>query len=151
MSNVYKFSNDEINEMIYMYKNLEPMYKIAEKYNVDSSVIKKRLTNNGINVSSCSPYSIKHWLNRGLTEEQAKEHIKTLRPVNKEYWINLGYSDEDAILQIEGQKLVSLRGCIARFGEKEGKKIWDSREIKRSEIGKMGSTGLDYWINKGYS
>ena len=151
MGRIYKFSDSDINDMVNMYKELETIYKIAEKYGVDFSVIKKRLSDNGVVVSKGSPYSVKHWLNRGLSEDKAKEYIKTLRPVNKEYWIKLGYSEEESILQIEGQKLVSLRGCVARFGVVEGEKIWYKREKKRSIAGKKGSAGLEYWVKKGYS
>lgn len=146
------FSDSEIKNMVSMYKdNLESIPKIAEKYHVDNSVIKNRLEKQGVKIAKGSPYNIKYWLDRGLTECQAKEHIKTLRPVNKEYWIKLGYKEHEAILQIEGQKLVSLRGCIARFGKIDGKKIWTDRENLRSENGKKGSANLFYWLNKGYS
>lgn len=152
MGKRYKFSDEEIRDMVNMYINeLEAIYNIAKKYNVDESVIKNRLIKNNVKIPKDSPYSVKYWLERGLTEKESKEHIKTLRPVNKEYWLKKGYSEEESILQIEGQKLVSLRGCIARFGEEEGIKVWNDREEKRSEAGKKGSAGLEYWLNKGYS
>ncbi len=152
MGKSYNFSEDEIKDMVDMYINkLDGVYNIAKKYNVDESVIKARLINNDIKIAKGSPYSIKYWNQRGLSDSEAKEHIKTLRPVNKEYWVKLGYSEEEAILQIEGQKLVSLNGCIARFGDKDGKRIWNERETKRSEASKLGSCNIQYWLNKGYS
>jgi hypothetical protein len=126
-------------------------HSIAKTFNVDPSVITNRLNKYGIKIPKGSAYSKKYWLERGMKEELIDEHIKTLRPVNKEYWLKLGFSEEEAILQIEGQKLVSLRGCIARFGEIEGNKIWNDREEKRSEWGKMGSANIQYWTNKGYT
>jgi len=147
-----EFTDEEIDNIVKMYKeDFESTNNIATIFKVDPSVIVSRLKKIGINIPKGSPYSKQYWLERGLDENKFEEHIKTLRPVNVEYWIKNGYSEEEAVLQIEGQKMVSLRGCIARFGEKEGVKIWEERESKRSEAGKRGSANLQYWINKGYS
>jgi len=152
MGKVYKFSEEEINKMVKMYvEDFESTNKIAEIFNVDPSVINNRLKRVGIKLAKGSAYSKNYWLDRGMKEELIDSHIKSLRPSNKEYWLKLGFNGEEAILQVEGQKLVSLRGCIARFGEEEGTKIWNDRERIRSEAGKKGSAGLDYWLNKGYS
>lgn len=152
MGKVYKFSEEEINKMVEMYVNgFESTNTIAKTFNVDPSVIISRLNKMGVKLPKGSAYSKEYWLERGMSEELIENHIRTLRPANKEYWLKLGFSKEDAILQIEGQKLVSLRGCIARFGKEEGTKIWNDRELKRSEAGKKGSAGLEYWVNKGYS
>ena len=152
MGKVYKFTEDEINDMINMYQNdLVAIYTIADKYGVDSDVIKKRFRDNNIQIAKGSAYSKQYWLDRGLDESKIEEHIKKLRPVNIEYWVKNGYSEDEAILQIEGQKLTSLRGCIARFGEEEGVKKWNEREGDRSRYGKLGSANLEYWMNKGFS
>jgi|688.fasta_scaffold00011_111 hypothetical protein len=152
MGNKKQFTELEIKDMIKMYtEDFESTKNIGLKYGVDREVIINRLKMNNVKIPKSSPYSEKYWLDRGLPEDKILEHIKTLRPVNKEHWIKKGYSESEAILQIEGQKLVSLRGCIARFGEIEGKQIWDSRMEKRSENGKLGSANLEYWLNKGYS
>jgi hypothetical protein len=152
MGKVYKFSKVELNDIVKMYVNeFQSTNNIAKKYNVDTGVIIKRLRDNKIKIPKGSAYSKKYWLERGMDEDLIDPHIKTLRPVNPEYWFKLGYSESEAILQIEGQKLVSERGCIARYGEIEGKRIWSGREIKRSENGKKGSANLQYWLNKGYS
>jgi hypothetical protein len=152
MGKEYNFSEEDINKMVKMYVlDFESTKTIAERFNVDSSVVVNRLKKNDIKIPKGSAYSKEYWLKRGMKEEIIEEHIKTLRPVNKEFWVKRDFSEEDSLLQIEGQKLVSLRGCIARFGEKEGTKIWDDREIKRSEAGKKGSANLQYWVNKGYT
>lgn len=152
MGKRYDFSEEDINIMVNMYVNkLDGIYNIAKYFNVDESVVKKRLIKMGVKIAKGSPYSKKYWLERGMKEELIEEHIKTLRPVNIEYWVKNGYTEEEAILQIEGQKMVSLRGCIARFGKEEGTKIWNDRGLKRSEAGKKGSANIEYWINKGYS
>ena len=152
MGKKYNFSEDEIKEIVKMYNiGFEGIHTIASKFKVDASVITKRLKDLGVNIPKGSAYSKQYWLDRGLTESKVVEHIKTLRPVNIEYWLKNGYSEEEGVLLIEGQKMVSLRGCIARFGEKEGKIKWNERENKRSEAGKKGSACLQYWLDKGYS
>jgi hypothetical protein len=152
MGKVYKFTEEEINQMVKMYvKDFVSTNDIAKFFNVDPSVIVARLNKIGVKIAKGSAYSKEYWLERGMKEELIKNHIKTLRPINKEYWMKLGFSEEEAKLQIEGQKLVTLRGCIVRFGEEEGTKIWNGNEFKRSEKGKKGSAGLNYWLNKGYT
>ncbi len=147
-----EFTEEEINTMLKLYnEKFESTNNIGLAFDVDPSVIVSRLKKMGVIIPKGSPYSKQYWLERGLEENKIENHIRKLRPVNIEYWLNKGYSKEEAILQIEGQKLVSLRGCVARFGEEEGVKIWKERENKRSEAGKKGSTNLQYWLNKGYS
>jgi len=147
-----EFTEEEINTMLKMYNNdFESTNTIAIVFNVDPSVIISRLKKLGVTIPKGSAYSKQYWLERGLNENKIEGHIRTLRPVNIEYWVKNGYTEEEAILQIEGQKMVSLRGCIARFGEKEGVKKWEEREGKRSAAGKLGSANIQYWLNKGYS
>jgi hypothetical protein len=147
-----EFTDDEIKTMLKLYnEKFESINNIALMFNVDPSVIASRLKNLGVIIPKGSAYSKQYWLERGLNENKIENHIRTLRPVNIEYWVKNGYTEEEAILQIEGQKMVSLRGCIARFGETEGNKKWKEREGKRSEAGKKGSANLEYWLNKGYS
>lgn len=152
MGKKYNFSEDEIKQIVKMYKEgFEGIHTIANKFKVDPSVITKRLKDLGVVIPKGSAYSKQYWLDRGLGEDKVEEHIKTLRPVNIEYWVKNGFTEEEGVLQIEGQKMVSLRGCVARFGEKDGELKWKERENKRSEVGKKGSAGLQYWLNKGFS
>jgi hypothetical protein len=147
-----EFNKNDIEKILKLYnENFESTNNIALMFSVDPSVIISRLKNLGVIIPKGSAYSKQYWIQRGLNEDKIENHIRTLRPVNIEYWVKNGYTEEEAILQIEGQKMVSLRGCIARFGEEEGKKIWYERETKRSEAGKKGSAGLKYWLDKGYS
>lgn len=146
-----EFSETELEKMLIMYnEKFESTTNIALEFNVDPSVIISRLKKLGVTIPKGSAYSKQYWLERGLNEDKIENHIRTLRPVNVEFWIKSGYSEEEAILQIEGQKMVSLRGCIARFGEKEGIKKWKERESKRSAAGKLGSANIQYWLNKGF-
>ena len=147
-----EFSDDEIKTILKLYnENFESTNNIALRFNVDPSVITSRLKKLGVIIPKGSAYTKQYWLERGLNENKIEDHIRTLRPVNIEYWVKNGYTEEEAILQIEGQKMVSLRGCIARFGEKEGGKKWEEREGKRSAAGKLGSANIQYWLDKGYS
>lgn len=147
-----EFNEEQINDMIKMYvEDFESTNNIALKYGVDQELIQNRLKDKGVKIAKGSAYSKCYWVDRGMDESKIEEHIKTLRPVNKEYWVKRGYSDDEAILQIEGQKMVSLRGCITRFGKEDGEKIWNERSSKRSENGKKGSANIQYWVNKGYS
>jgi hypothetical protein len=43
---------------------------------------------------------IKFWVNKGLTEEESKNKIKTQRKLNKEFWISKGLSNEEAIIKV---------------------------------------------------
>lgn len=152
MGKIIEFTDDELKTILKLYtENFESTSNIALKFNVDSSVIKSRLKKLGVRIPKGSPYSKEYWLERGLDKSKVEEHIRTLRPVNVEYWVKNGYTEEEAVLQIEGQKMVSLRGCVARFGELEGVKKWKERESKRSEAGKKGSANLEYWLKKGYN
>jgi len=148
----YNFTEEELEKIKNLYVNeLQSITNISKIYNVDSSVIKSRLIEMGVKICDGSSYSISFWVCRGLTEKEAKIKIKTLRPVNIEYWVKKGFTVDEAILQIEGQKLTTLRGCIARYGKEMGEKIWFNRETNRSEWAKMGNTNINFWLKKGFT
>ena len=88
MGKKYNFSDDETNEMLRLYNNeLESIPNIALKFDVDLSVISKRLEDLGVRIPKGSAYSKQYWLDRGLDESKIEEHIKKLRPVNIEYCV----------------------------------------------------------------
>lgn len=148
----YNFSDEEIRKMVDMYIiDLKPIYEIAKEFNVDSSVIKKRLLQNNVTVSSKSPYNYLHWVERGMMEEEAKIKVKHIRPSNIEYWINMGFSEEESQIKVESQRLTSLRGYIERYGELLGSEKWVEKQKKLKEWGSTGSCNLIYYINKGFS
>jgi hypothetical protein len=152
MANKIKFTEEQLNEMVNLYLiELKSTRFIADKFNVDPEVITNRLKNSGVSIAKGSAYSIKYWIQRGLNEEEAIKHVKTLQPTNIEYWTSRGYSDKEAKDQTDGQKMCSLKGCIARFGEKEGLLKWNSREKLRSTCGKMGSANIEFWLKKGFN
>lgn len=43
-----------------------------------------------------SVFSVQYWLDKGLTNEEAKYQIQIRRPNNYLYWVNKGYSEEEA-------------------------------------------------------
>ncbi len=152
MGKKYEFKNEEIIDIINMYViKLEPIYKISKKYNVSDDVICKRLRDNNIKIAKGSAYSVNYWLQRGLNVDEAKEHIKKLRPVNKEYWINIGYSEKESINKTKTHSVQTLEGCILKYGVIEGEKKWGEIKIKRREWSKLSNTSLSYWIKLGYS
>jgi hypothetical protein len=148
----YTFTEEQINEMLVSYnEHFESLTSIANRYGVDREVIDLRLKKRGIIIPKFSPYNKQYWIERGMSPDRAEYHVKTLRPSNPEYWISKGYSELEAKRQVSGTKLASLDGCIAKYGEIEGSKIWYDRTELRSICGKTGSANIEYWLKKGYS
>lgn len=83
-----------------------------------------------------SPFSIKYWVNKGYSEEDAKYEISIRRPTNFLYWVNKGHSEEDAKIQVA---LFSKSGGDAAAAR-------DIEKIKQSS-----KRCKEYWIKKGYS
>ena len=92
-----------------------------------------------------TPTNIEFWVNKGYSENDAKELIsknqieavkqvdfeKRLIPSNIEYWINKGYSKEEARQNVsEHQSTFSLQKCIIKYGEEYGKKHFTERQNK---------------------
>ena len=88
---------------------------------------------------SRSPFS-KKFINYSGTEEEIKESVSIftknaikdrLTTVNLQYWIKKGYSEEDAKLILkERQSAFTLKKCIGKHGEIDGKKRWMERQNK---------------------
>jgi hypothetical protein len=93
------------------------------------------------------------WILKGYSEEESilkvKEvmdeiHKKTFKKFKEnpekyaskyttkvEYYLERGYSEEEAKVKIsERQVTFSLKKCIEKYGEEEGKKVWDERQRK---------------------
>ena len=92
-----------------------------------------------------TPTNIEFWVNKGYSENDAKELIsknqieavkqvdfeKRLIPSNIEYWINKGYSKEEARQNVsEHQSTFSFQKCILKYGEEDGKKRFTGRQNK---------------------
>ena len=150
MGKVYNFSECQINDMINLYVNeMIPVNFISEKYNVDRSVVIKRLIDSGVKISKGSPFSIKYWIGRGLTEEESKQKVKQMKPNLIDYWLSRGFSVEDSKLKTELHLMNTERAFITKYGEEEGIKLYKE---KKSKEGKLHSPrSIEYWVKKGFS
>jgi hypothetical protein len=89
---------------------------------------------------SISPFSPDFYLNKdkNLTLEEAQilakkklEKNKILSWTQKDYWIGKGYSEEESIKIISNkQSTFSLKKCIDKYGEDDGKVVWKKRQEK---------------------
>jgi hypothetical protein len=164
----FGISEEEAKEKIEKIKN-----KIKEKQKNKSEWEHKAI----------SPKNKEHWLKKGYSLEDsielAKNQIKHMQLcfikkrsenpekykntyiTKKEYWIKKGLSEEEAKEKIsENQKTFSLKKCISKFGEKEGKRKWAERqtkwqktlnnksEIEKIKINKSKGQGLENLIIK---
>ena len=92
-----------------------------------------------------TPTNVKFWVNRGYSEAEAREIIsknqieaakqvdfeKRLIPSNIEYWTRIGLSEKEARQKVsEHQSTFSLKTCIEKYGEEEGKKRFTNRQVK---------------------
>lgn len=86
-----------------------------------------------------SPMQVQFWVNKGMTEDEAKTKIKSFRKLNTEYWTTRGHSVESALLE------------VANFQKAQGKKWAKKRANNPDKYKHLFSNTLEYWINKGYS
>jgi hypothetical protein len=150
MGKVYEFNKGQINDMINLYVNdMKSTRFISEKYNVDNSVVIKRLQDNGVKVIKGSAFSVKYWIERGLSEEESKRKIKEMKPNLMEYWLSRGFSIEESKLKTELHLMNTERAFIVKYGEEEGIKLFRERKVKEGKIHSPRSIG--YWVNKGFS
>jgi hypothetical protein len=150
MGKIYNFNENQIHDMINLYVNEKKSTRfISEKYNVDNSVIVNRLKKNGITVSKGSAFSVKYWIGRGLSEEDAKQKIKEMKPNLVEYWLSRGFSAEESKLKTELHLMNTERSFILKYGEEDGIKLFREKKVKDGKLHSPRS--IEYWINKGFS
>lgn len=94
-----------------------------------------------------STWSKEFWISRGFTEEEAINKVSEIQSKNankidkskvrerskrcKEYWLSRGFTEEEAIENIKNiQTTFSLEICINKYGEVEGRKIFNERQLK---------------------
>lgn len=100
-----------------------------------------------------SKLKMEYWLEKGHSEEYARQQVSLLQSGNSkkryakeyddiseykaqfnttmEYWLAKGYNEEEAVLKLkERQQTFSLEKCIERYGEAEGRKVFDERQSK---------------------
>jgi hypothetical protein len=147
---VYKFDEDQINDIINLYVNeIKSTRFISEKYNVDNSVIVKRLKDNGVKIFKGSAFSVKYWMEKGLSEEESKQKIKEMKPNIIEHWLSRGLSTEEAKLKTELHLMNTERSYIIKYGEEEGVKLFRKKKVKQGKIHSPRS--VEYWVNKGFT
>ena len=150
MSKIYKFNQNEIEDMVNLYVNeMKPIKFISEKYQVDNSVILKRLREVGINIPKGSAFSVKYWVSRGLTEKEAIKKVKQMKPNLVEYWLNKGFSNDDAKLKTELHLMNTKRAFIIKFGEEDGCRLYEQKKINEGKL--YSQIRVEYWLNKGFT
>jgi hypothetical protein len=92
-----------------------------------------------------TPTNSEFWVNKGYSENDAKEIIsknqteaakqvdfeKRLIPSNIEYWVERGFNYQQAKLKVtERQTTFSLDICVQKYGEEDGLKRFNERQIK---------------------
>jgi hypothetical protein len=92
-----------------------------------------------------TPANIEFWINKGFSENEAKNIIsknqteaakqvdfeKRLIPSNIEYWVEKGFNYQQAKLKVtERQTTFSLDICLQKYGEEDGLKRFNERQIK---------------------
>ena len=145
----YKFTKEQTNEIIKAYvKNFESALNISKKFDCDSTVIKRILKENNVKVISGSAFSVKYWINRGMSEKNAEIKIKKMKPLYFEYWINKGYTREEAIIEMNKMKPNNELYFTNKFGT-DGKVLY--RKAKKDHGINHSVRRYEYWINKGYT
>ena len=150
MGNVYKFDENQINDMVNLYVNeMKSTRFISDKYDVDASVIKRVLIKNGIEIVKGSAFSVGFWVKRGLSEEESKQKIKEMKPNLIEYWLSRGFSNEESKLKTEQHLMNTERAFVLKYGEEEGVRLFREKKVKEGKLHSPRSVG--YWINKGFT
>jgi hypothetical protein len=150
MGKVYNFNENQINDMINLYVNeMKSTRFISEKYNVDNSVVVKRLKDNGVKIFKGSAFSVKYWIERGLSEEESKRKIKEMKPNLIEYWLSRGFSFDESKLKTELHLMNTERSFIIKYGDEKGVKLFKEKKVKEGKLHSPRS--VEYWVNKGFS
>lgn len=148
----YKFNENQIKDIIELYTHqMISINEISKKYNVDSTVIRSRLIDNGIKLCKGSAYSKNYWLCRGLTEDEVIQKLKTIKPIYKEFWLNKGYSIEESEKKIKMTILNSHEGFIEKYGKDIGELKWEEYKKTQKKNGSLSNTSVSYFLNKGFN
>lgn len=150
MGKIYNFNQEQIKDIVNLYVNeMKSTSDISKKYNVDNSVIIKRLRENNVEVVKGSAFSFKYWIKRGLSEAESKRKVKEMKPNLVEYWLSRGFSFEESKLKTELHLMNTERAFIIKYGEEEGVKLFREKKIKEGKLHSPRS--VEYWLNKGFS
>lgn len=150
MGKVYNFNEEQIKDIVNLYTNeMKSTKDISKKYNVDNSVIIKRLRDNNVEIVKGSAFSVNYWVKRGLSEEESKRKIKEMKPNLIEYWLSRGFSIEESKLKTELHLMNTERAFILKYGEEKGVKLFKDKKAKEGKL--HSHRRIEYWINKGFS
>jgi hypothetical protein len=150
MGKVYNFTKSQINDMINLYVNeMKSTRVISEKYNVDNSVVIKRLQDNDVKVIKGSAFSVKYWVERGLSEERARQKVKEMKPNFVEYWLSRGFSFEESKIKTELHLMNTERAFIIKYGELDGVRLFKEKKNKEGKIN--SPRRIEYWLSRGFS
>jgi uncharacterized protein YaeQ len=115
--------------------------------------LNKKYINNNNFFKEKSHQSKEYWIKRGYTEndaikkvkdvcnmihnktwEKRRKHPELYNNVNTtqlKYWLKKGYTDEESKMKLsDRQKTFSLKICIEKYGEEDGKKRWMNRQLQ---------------------
>lgn len=145
----YNFTQKQTDNIVNEYvNNLKPIYLIAKDYDVDSTVIKRILKENNVEIINGSAFSIEYWVQRGLSQDEAEQKVKLFKPIYKEYWINKGFTKEESELKVEIQTMKTERAFVTVYGIK-GVEMFKDKMHKKGK--KSSKRCVEYWLNNGYN
>lgn len=121
--------------------------KVKHHYGLTKEMIKNLGYDVDTFLKEKSCWSIKYYLKRGYTEDEAIKKIKEYQSYNsnliphetriqnsvrrKEHWIKLGYTEDEAKEIVKRyQTTFSKEICIQKYGEVEGLRIFNKRQQK---------------------
>lgn len=158
----------------YMKKNKEGICPVCGK-NTSFRSFKNgytKLCKNCLNKSKF-PSTVEYWIYHGYSreesikkvslfqQEQSKKVKNRVSNTTIEYWVHKGFSEEEAREKIKERQAVGrLDKFIERYGEIEGKKRWEQRQLKwqktlnnksieeRERINKLKGITLENMIRK---
>lgn len=150
MGKVYNYNEEQIKDIVNLYvTEMKSTRDISKKYNVDNSVIVKRLRDNNVEVVKGSAFGVDYWVKRGLSEEESKRKVKEMKPNLIEYWLSRGFSFDESRLKTELHLMNTERAFIVKYGEEEGSKLFREKKVKEGKLHSPRS--VEYWLNKGFS
>lgn len=144
LSNPISLSKKDLSNYIitkYGYNNKYFNKKTKEQYwylrgYTDESEIKQLITDN----KKLTPFNYLFWVNKGVSEDDAKYKVNSFNPCKKEHWLNKGYSDKFAIELAKSNHTQNSKkgGYINKFKS--------TPELKKSS-----KRCVEYWLSCGMS
>jgi len=119
-------------------------------------------------LSEYTNLSKKYWINKGYSEEESVNIISELQRKNSNkgvelrkkfperytattetqigYWLKKGFSQEESLLKLnQRQSTFTLDKCIEKYGEEEGEKIFNERQLKwQKSLSSGGNLKMGY-------